>query len=581
MELASEEGLPLTELAELMLGRSDGMALAATAARLQADGIRFYRKKDRWHPRDAAAVAGLQQQQAQRERREAERASLFERLRASVERQEPFQATGDETERRHLEALEALAVWADETPETQRRVAREALMASGVRHSRDYEGAFRLLLALGHWSSEDENLLLRRLELQPGFSEPLLQAARRCSAEPASEGPRQDLTDQLAISIDSPGTTEIDDALSAAPREGGGTRLGIHIADPSRWIVVGDDLDAEAARRGVTHYFPDGKVLMLPPSISEEVASLRVDGRRPAISFLVDLNVDGGVDRFEITRSWIRNARRWSYDEVDAALAEGTAPQHLRYLAEAGQRRLHHRLDRGAIHLGGPEVELQVTAAERPKVVRRDRDAPSQVLVSEAMVLVGEVAARWFTESGHPAIFRWQPEPTATVDGSPGPDPVAAFELRRKLRRAEVSLKAKPHYSLGVEAYMQVTSPLRRYQDLVLQRQLVAGLNGDEPPYDREALQAVAAQTDRAERRARRAEREADGYWMHRWCEQHLGETLQATVLTHEPKPLILLEPLLWERPLSAAAAVEPGQPITVRIERANARAGLLDLSAV
>jgi exoribonuclease-2 len=125
-------------------------------------------------------------------------------------------------------------------------------------------------------------------------------------------------------------------------------------------------------------------------------------------------------------------------------------------------------------------------------------------------------------------------------------------------------------------AYSQVTSPLRRFQDLVAHRQIVSALEGRSPVYDVPALQRIAATTERAEIEGRRAERAADRYWLLRFLEMRTGETIEALVVEVEPRPVVILLETMLEEPLRGRGSVALGSRIRLRIERVNPRAELL-----
>jgi exoribonuclease-2 len=150
--------------------------------------------------------------------------------------------------------------------------------------------------------------------------------------------------------------------------------------------------------------------------------------------------------------------------------------------------------------------------------------------------------------------------------------------VRRSLKRAEISLQPGGHASLALDAYAQVTSPLRRFQDLATHRQIAARLAGEAPPYDAESLQRVAATTERAEADARKAERARSEFWMLRYLEGRTGELLEATVVETRPRTVVQLDETLWEQPLPSVKGVDPGEPLRLRVERVNPRAGLLVL---
>ena len=160
-------------------------------------------------------------------------------------------------------------------------------------------------------------------------------------------------------------------------------------------------------------------------------------------------------------------------------------------------------------------------------------------------------------------------------------DPVAARRVRRALVRAESSVRPGPHHGLGLAAYVQVTSPLRRFQDLATQRQIASHLAGTPPPYDEARMQRIAATTEQVELEARRAERAAEDYWVLRYLEGAAGRTLEALVVETDPRPVVLLLETLREQPLPSIAGVEVGRRLRLAVQRVNPRAGLLVLRAI
>jgi exoribonuclease R len=170
------------------------------------------------------------------------------------------------------------------------------------------------------------------------------------------------------------------------------------------------------------------------------------------------------------------------------------------------------------------------------------------------------------------------PEAGVAAPSAPVEDPILARRLRRSLKRAECGLEPGPHHSLGLPAYAQVTSPLRRYQDLAIHRQIAPVLAGASPCYDAATLQRIAASTDRAEADARRAEQAADDYWLLRWIEGRVGTVAEGLVIETDPRPVVRLDETLREQPLPALAGLEPGTRVRLRVERVNPRAGLLVL---
>jgi exoribonuclease-2 len=196
------------------------------------------------------------------------------------------------------------------------------------------------------------------------------------------------------------------------------------------------------------------------------------------------------------------------------------------------------------------------------------------------MVLAGEVAATWLDARRVPAIYRRQSAPDRRLpDADPSqPDAVHIRAMRRQLKRGEAGLHPATHHALGLTAYTQVTSPLRRYQDLSMHRQIVAVLSGQPPEYDAAAMQAILASTDRAESEGKRAERAMDRYYMLRWLERSQGSTVTGVVVDIFPRPIVVLDETLLEQAVPSLVAASTGDRVRLRVERVNPRADLLVL---
>ena len=579
LEAGGAEGLAAEELAAIALEAPPGEAAALILLALSLDGVHFVRRAERWLPRPADAVRALKAEREATERHKAEREDALSRI-AHGARTGEFTERGTEAEREYLWALERVAVQADDA-DSAREQALSALERSGVSFTRPHDGAFRLLRRLGRFGSDDENLEVRRFGLRTEFPEAVLSCAERAAEAGFEQAGRVDLTGLEALTIDGPSTREIDDALSIERRPAGGFRLGVHIADPAAFVLADDAVDREALARGLTHYMPDLRLPMLPPAISEQAASLVPDAVRPALSFLVELDCAGEVERFELTPSLVRSRRRLSYDEADLAIRAGEAV--LVALAEAGLARRAARARNGAAILQAPEVDVHVDEGGEPVLERLAADSAARLAVSEAMVLVGELAARSCAGAGLPAIYRRQAPPASPL---PGPidgasDPLALRRARRQLRRAESGLEPGPHSGLGLAAYVQVSSPLRRYQDLAIHRQLVARHAGTEPPYDAAAMRRIAASTERAEAEARRAEESSNGYWLLRHLARLVGQSLPGVVVEVDPRPIVLLEETQREYPVPALSGLEPGASVRLAVVKVEPRAGLVTFKPV
>ncbi len=442
------------------------------------------------------------------------------------------------------------------------------------------QGAFRLLVRLGIWD-KDENLYLHQHGISADFPAAVQALAEERAAQApqllAQIGDRRDLRELKTITIDSALTRDYDDALSLRPVGEGRWELGVHIADAAAFVLPGDALDQEALERASSLYLPDTRIPMLPTSLSEGVCSLRAREDRLALSFLVTLDEDANVMHREIVPSVVNIDTQMTYQEVNQQLDQDDFLQGLHRFSLKLQRR---RLDQGAIILPLPELLVWVKPDGMIQVTRQEKETPSQVIVSELMILANEIAACFFAEQNLPAIFRSQDE------CRPETNPVASdYELfhvyrqRRLFVRAELVTRPRPHCSVGVQHYTSITSPIRRYVDLLVQRQLKHVLETGTPLYSEEELQQFITRLEGPQSRLMFIRRKWTRYWFLKFLEQEDIQTLDALVLDQNNRFAHLLLPdfILETNMLhDDKTRVRPGEMVRVKIEHLNPREDIL-----
>jgi exoribonuclease-2 len=189
----------------------------------------------------------------------------------------------------------------------------------------------------------------------------------------------------------------------------------------------------------------------------------------------------------------------------------------LRRLHELTSRMRDHRRSAGALLIQRREAKVKVSASGEIQISIIDNSSPSRELVAELMVLCNHVAARFAAEKRIPLVYRVKP--------AGGGDPGA--------QRPHLSIHPEFHAGIGLACYAQTSSPIRRYMDLVLQRQLIAALAGEShPPYEPEELLRLLANAEASETEGRELERRAKRYWTLRFLERNaMGLPLEATVL--------------------------------------------------
>jgi len=567
-ELLVEDGESTTPalLAQLLFSDQSPAFCYAAHSLLSEDKLYFKQKGDSYEPRSVTQVAEIKHQVAVEAQRQREWQEFLARLEMALAGESVEWGSGD---RPRLDTLERFATLGETA--NHRTPALEILAA--LKRPETPQGAFQLLVDLGLWSAH-ENLFLRRSQLPVEFSTKVIDVAhgRLQSPPPDAHPDRLDLTHLKVYTIDDESTREIDDGLSLEYLPDGRERLWIHIADPTRWVEPGDELDLEARRRGTTVYLPTGMIPMFPSDLATGPMSLIQGQICCALSFGVLLTAEGAVEDYSIHVSRIKPTYRLTYEDVDEMLQLGiTAEPELNGIAEWARRRDRWRHAQGAISIRMPESSIKVQDDE--VVVNVLEDSQARQLVAEMMILAGEVAAHYGQTHGLYMPFRNQTQPELPPEEElmqlPA-GPVRACAIRRCMPRSEMSLTPARHASLGLDTYTQVTSPIRRYTDLLAHFQIKAHLRGEPTPFSSDVMQEVLASVSTTAYEAVLVERQTNRYWGLEFLRRHTGEVWQAMMLRwlreHENLGLILLEELGLELAWRPSRSMELGERIQVRV---------------
>jgi len=424
----------------------------------------------------------------------------------------------------------------------------------------------------------DRDIIVAGLKTE--FSTAINEASQAIQIwQPTTE---QTITD-LLFSIDDEETREVDDAIRI-DKDGEFWKLTIAIANPASVIHSGDILDREAMRRGTTVYLPTQTVLMLPEHISCNIASLTSDQVRSALIIRVWLDEQGQITNSEISREAIRVLKRLNYSDADILLAQGeddTAQRLQELLHCAKQLQAQRRVD-GAFTLQRPEYKIKVNAGE-VTVDMIDTNSPSRLLIAEMMILANQIAAKYAYLHQIPLIYRTQDPPTEPITETMTSDPLALYKIRKLLGRSSLSLQPGGHSGLGLSMYTQLTSPLRRFADLVMQRQLMAHFVGEELPYDKDELLKVLETADRTARAARQIEGESKKRWFLQYLKQsHSNKHLEALIVA-EVKGGYKAELQPWgvDAYLATTNSLLTGQYVTVIAEKIRVKAGNVRLRLI
>ncbi len=547
--------------------------VAAVQRLLHADKLYFQFKDGRFFARSKEKV---EQRQAEIEK-EAERAALLERNSQWLETAWNRKSrTPIEHYDELIECLKDFAVLGQESPEAA--FVKELFKRAGI--PQQPQSAFRLLVRLGVWN-ENENLFLLEQSISDHFSEEVDQLVRNISASDivlqCNQEHRRDLRHLNAFTVDSILTRDYDDALSLMPLEDGCFEAGVHIADAAEFVRKGDLLDVEAEQRASSVYLPDMKIPMLPTRLSEHLCSLKAGEDRPALSFLMKIDPEGTVIGSEIVPSVVRIREQMTYEQVNDRI-EGDAS--LAKLHELAMKLRGKRLENGAQILPLPEIQVYVNQAGMIQLSKYEKETPSQIMVSEWMIAANGLAATFLTERDIPSIFRAQGECKQETDFTQSEHELfAVYRQRRLFARAELDTRSKLHCSLAMPHYTTVTSPIRRYTDLVVQRQLKQAIAHEPALYTEDELRQLIMKLTAQQSKISLIQRKWTRYWILKYLEQEDIHSLNALILERNERFAHVLLPDLFvetNAPILENTPFHPGEMVRVKIEKINPREDIL-----
>lgn len=524
-ELLAGETTTLLDLAELIYGNYTPATAWAVWSMVE-DGLYLQGSPEAIRVRTAEDVAQTQALRAAKAAEKLAWEAFLDRLRAGT-----YQT--DDLPR--LQEVIELAL----EQRSQSRILRE------LGHPETRESAHALLLAIRFW---DETINPYPKRMQVDLSSPNIPL-------PAlPEESRLDLTHLAAFAIDDAGITDPDDALSIE-----GDQLWVHVADASALVPPNSPADHEALARGANLYLPEETVSMLPKEVTEQLG-LGLQPISPALSFKLTVDEEGTVQAVEIHPSWVQ-VTRLSYGEVETRLTQ----EPFVTLYQKARRFQWARKLNGAIPIGLPEVKVRVVAGDvqvipLPSLKSRD-------MVQEAMLMVGQAVAQFAVDHAIPFPFATQEPPDNEIlqGGMAG-----MFSRRRTMKRSQRKSVPAPHTGLGLPLYTQVTSPLRRYLDLVGHQQLRAYLRG-EKMLDVTALMERVGASEAINQSLRQVERLSNQHWTLVYLHHRPDWRGEGVVVEKVgSRGVILIPELAWEFQFNSRDDLTLNQRIEVRLQGVN-----------
>jgi len=550
-ELLSGEGasLSLKEFAGFICNEYTPSSAYAAYRELK-DGLYFCGNIDVITPRNKDEVTAEESKRATVRLESGERMRFLERLKACLKNPADNKLLPEDA--RYLQDVEALAFGKSIKSRTMRDLTL----------SETPEEAHFLLLKTGFWTG--------MVNPHPSrFGVSLSSASVRPASPPEEQ--RRDLCGLAAFAIDSPWSDDPDDAVSVDIEEGKNI-LYVHVADPAASISFDSPEEKEARDRGATLYLPEGAVRMLAHDAIPMFA-LGLSEKSSALTFKMTIDKDGIVLDTEIFPSVIK-ARRMTYEEADRVMdtdkgADQTDAAALRELFSLSRKIYNRRTAHGAVNIDLPDVHIAVENGEINIIPIIDYR--SSFLVKECMIAAGEGAGNWAASKGLPFPYISQ---EVEMQGKVTDGFAGSIQLRKCMRSRALSVKPGRHQGLGLDTYTQVTSPLRRYTDLLAHIQIRAFLRGSRT-LSSDDVSARLGFSEAATTAAVHAERASDNHWKMVYLSDKKDSVWDAVAIENKGSRWVVIIPrLALEAQVSLQRDVSPNERVKLILKSANIAKG-------
>lgn len=380
---------------------------------------------------------------------------------------------------------------------------------------------------------------------------------------------RKDMRDVLTFTIDPVDAKDFDDAISYQELADGKVEIGVHIADVSHYVQPNTALDKEGYRRATSVYLVDRVLPMLPEKLSNIVCSLRPDEDSLCFAVLFTMKEDKIIS-YSIEKTIIYSDKRFTYDEALEEINKGTGKfgKPLAQINAIAKLLKKNRFEKGSINFDSRELRFTLNDDQQIEAVNAKVRHDAHFLVEEFMLLANQSVAKYikgklYKKQQVPFVFRIHDEPDPEklntfamnaadfghkihtdnlkklpfeinrffeeIKGSPEQHNLESLAIR-SMAKAIYSTDNIGHYGLGFSDYSHFTSPIRRYPDLMVHRQLHAFLSEGKIWEDKTALEERCNHCSDMEKRASDAERESIKYFQTVYMHDKVGETFTGVV---------------------------------------------------
>tara|TARA_Y100000590_G_scaffold452310_1_gene595266 strand:+ start:11158 stop:12510 length:1353 start_codon:yes stop_codon:yes gene_type:complete len=343
------------------------------------------------------------------------------------------------------------------------------------------------------------------------------------------ESSLQDLTSLFCFSIDGEFTTDRDDVFSFEKNIGENTySLGIHITNVASFIPPKSLIDIEASKRSSSIYSLDENIPMLPKYFTEKFGSLDQYKIRKCLSVILKIDNQANILSSDIIISKVENNLALKYEDIELILNNKGHKlcSIFEQLYSISVILNNRRLIFSDLKLNSPSIEVKVL--ENGKIdLRVDQFSCSRLIVSELMILYNRIIAEYCYNSKLPAIYRTQEKIRfMDLDLQNLPSIVKRYRVFKEMEPVIFNTNPSPHFFMGLDRYIQVTSPLRRYFDLIMQRQIISYKFCNKIIYTLDDLKLMIEESELKLKAISKFDKERERFWVIRYFDQILDELI-------------------------------------------------------
>ena len=463
---------------------------------------------------------------------------------------------------KYLELIKGYAIYIDKYESLKE--AKLLLNEVGIK---DEIAALEFLINIGLWD-KNEDPVFKRFAIKKTYSQKVISESSELICKDISYDRFLDITKLELFSIDDENTKDMDDALSVELLNDK-TRIGVHISNVTSVIESSSYLDKEALKRGETIYLAEGNISMFPSEVVDKLLTLSEKNMRKAVSLFVTFDADFNISNYEFIQTKIKVKRNISYKEANESFLKSQQGKRLLEIAKVLREK---RIKNGAVILQLPTMKISVDDDTVKSVSIYSMTTDAHNIIAEFMILLNNLAGRYFAENKIPAIFRSQIENTSEdINSLDRESDLFPTQVIKFLRPTKITTIAEPHKFLGIDAYVQISSPIRRYLDLVLQRQLISCLDGTGPIYSNTALEKIYSQTEMAVKEKRLIEKSRERYWVLKYLSDNKISELQGIIsLVRDKRVTVYIPEYLLDLPiaLSSDSQLEVGNKAKLFINK-------------